>query len=147
MTFLSKEPIEKDSFIFKYLPFSLSVLSFSDILTGTENNERNLAEINLAWPKTWTYQSICVVFARRVNYVRKRTSSYSDVWHDSWQKPPNPQKNPKSKVTTQKGHQNLDYTTIVDRLRTVSWSHGSHLIGVLKPVYAHPTFPLTAKAV
>ena len=29
---------------------------------------------------------------------------------------------PKSNVKTQKRHQNLDYTTIADPLRTVSWS-------------------------
>ena len=28
--------------------------------------------------------------------------------------------------TTEKRHQNLDYTTISDRLRTVSWSNNSH---------------------
>ena len=28
-----------------------------------------------------------------------------------------------------------------------SWSNNSHPIGVVKPVYGYPTFPLTAKAV
>ena len=42
---------------------------------------------------------------------------------------------------------NFDYTTIADRLRTVSWSNDSHPTGVVKPVYGIPTFPLTAKAV
>ena len=40
----------------------------------------------------------------------------------------------------------FDYTTIEDRLRTVSWSNDSHPTGVVKPVYGIPTFPLTAKA-
>ena len=53
-------------------------------------------------------------------------------------------KNPKSKVTTQKLHKNFDYTTIADRLRTVSWSNNSHQTGVVKPVDGIPTFPLTA---
>ena len=42
---------------------------------------------------------------------------------------------------------NFDYTTIADRLRTVSWGNDSHPTGVVKPVYGIPTFPLTAKAV
>ena len=52
-----------------------------------------------------------------------------------------------SNVTTQKRHQNFDYTTIADRLRTVSWGNDSHPTGVVKPVYGIPTFPLTAKVV
>ena len=35
-------------------------------------------------------------------------------------KAPTPIQHPKGKVTTQKRHQNFDYTTIADRLRTVS---------------------------
>ena len=42
---------------------------------------------------------------------------------------------------------NFDYTTIADRLRTVSWSNSSHPTGVVKPVYERSTFPLTATAV
>ena len=41
---------------------------------------------------------------------------------------------------------NFDYTTIADRLRTVSWSNSSHPTGVVKPVYERSTFPLTATA-
>ena len=47
---------------------------------------------------------------------------------------------------TQKRHQNIDYTTIAGRLRTVSWSNNSHPTGVVKPVNGYPTFPLTTKA-
>ena len=36
---------------------------------------------------------------------------------------------------------NFDYTTILDRLRTVSWSNNSYPTGVVKPVYGIPTFP------
>ena len=42
---------------------------------------------------------------------------------------------------------NFDYTTIADRLRTVSWGNNSLPTGVVKPVYKIPTFLLTAKAV
>ena len=41
-------------------------------------------------------------------------------------------KNPKCKMTTQKRHQkNFDYTTIVDRLRTMTCSKKSHPTGVV----------------
>ena len=42
---------------------------------------------------------------------------------------------------------NFDYTTITDRIVTVSRSNSSHPTGVVKPVYGRPTFPLTATAV
>ena len=41
----------------------------------------------------------------------------------------------KKELTTQKRHQNFDYTTIMDRLRIVSWSNNSHPTVVVKPVY------------
>ena len=34
----------------------------------------------------------------------------------------------------QNATKNLDYTTIADRLRTVSWRNSSHPTGVVKPV-------------
>ena len=64
-----------------------------------------------------------------------------------WQKPLHPQKSPKSNVTTEKRQQNLDYTTIADRLRMVSWSNSSHPTGEVKPAYERSTFTLTATAV
>ena len=42
---------------------------------------------------------------------------------------------------------NFDYTTIADRLRTVSRSNISHPTGVVKRVSWAPTFPLTITAV
>ena len=63
-------------------------------------------------------------------------------------------KNPYTQRTMQKATwqhknatKNFDYTTIADRLRTVSWSNSSHPTGVVKPVYERSTFPLTATAV
>ena len=41
----------------------------------------------------------------------------------------------------------FDYTTIADRLWTVSWSNSSHPTGVVKPVNERSSFPLTAKVV
>ena len=37
-----------------------------------------------------------------------------------------------NQLTTQKRHQNNDYTTIADRLMTVSWSNNSRSTGVVK---------------
>ena len=42
---------------------------------------------------------------------------------------------------------NFDYTTIADRLRTVSWSNNSYLPSMVKPVYERSTFLLTTKEV
>ena len=42
---------------------------------------------------------------------------------------------------------NFDYTTIADRLRTVSWSNSSYPTGVVKPGYERSTFSLTANVV
>ena len=41
---------------------------------------------------------------------------------------------------------NFDYTTIEDRLKTVSWSNSSYPTGVVKPVYERSTLPLTITA-
>ena len=46
-----------------------------------------------------------------------------------------------------KSHQNFDYTTIADRLRTVSWGNDSFPTGVVKPVNGIPTHPLTTTVV
>ena len=63
-------------------------------------------------------------------------------------KDPTPtEKNPKSNVKTQQRHQNFNYTTIADRLMTVSWSNNSHPTGVVKSVYERSTYPLIATAV
>ena len=55
--------------------------------------------------------------------------------------------NSKTKVTTQKCLQNFDYTTIADRIWTVSWSNERHQTGLVQPVYGIQAFPLTTKAV
>ena len=48
---------------------------------------------------------------------------------------------------TKNATKNFDYTTIADRLTTVSWGNDIHPTVVVRPVYGIPTFPLTAKAV
>ena len=61
-------------------------------------------------------------------YKRKRKRSDSVLRRKSLHR----QKNPKSNMTTQKRHQNFDYTMIADRLRTVSWGNDSYPTGVVK---------------
>ena len=57
------------------------------------------------------------------------------------------QKLQKSKVTKHKNvTKDFDFTTIVGRLRTVSWSYNSYPTGLVKSVYGISTFPLTAKS-
>ena len=52
----------------------------------------------------------------------------------------------KSNVTSQNAIKNFGYTTIADRLRTVSWSNDSHPTDVVKPVYEIQAFPLRTKS-
>ena len=62
-------------------------------------------------------------------------------------KAPAPQTNSKHNVTTQKRHQDFNYTTIADRLRTVSLGNDSQLSCVIEPVYGILIFQLTKRAV
>ena len=41
---------------------------------------------------------------------------------------------------------NFDYTTIADRLRTVSWSNNSHQTGVIKPSLKGTNLPTHCKS-
>ena len=41
---------------------------------------------------------------------------------------------------TQNAIKHFDYTTIADRIRTISWSNDSHQTGVVKPVYESQPF-------
>ena len=66
---------------------------------------------------------------------------------DLWQKPYTHRKIQKATWQHKNATKNFDYTTIADRLRTVSWGNDSNPTGVIKAVYGIPTFPLTAKSV
>ena len=50
-------------------------------------------------------------------------------------------------MVTQKRHQNIYYTSIVERLRVVSCGNSSYPTVVVEPVYGYQILPLTAKAV
>ena len=63
-------------------------------------------------------------------------------------KAPTPtEKSKKQRDNIKNATKNFGYTTIADRLRTVSLSNSSHSTGVVKPVYERSTFPLTTTAV
>ena len=70
-----------------------------------------------------------------------------EIWLSSMTKAPTPtEKSNKERDNTKNATKNFDYSTIADRLRTVSWGKNSHPTGVVKPVYERSTFPLTATA-
>ena len=63
-------------------------------------------------------------------------------------KAPTPtEKSKKQRDNTKNATKSFDYTTIADRLGTVSWSNNSHPTGVVKPVHERSTFSQTATAV
>ena len=55
------------------------------------------------------------------------------------QSPYNDRKIQKATWQHEKCHQNFDYTTIADRLRTVSYGNDSHPTGVVKTINGIPT--------
>ena len=54
------------------------------------------------------------------------------------------EKSKKQPDSTKNATKNFDYTTIAERLRTVSWGNISDPTGLVEPVYERSTFPLTA---
>ena len=62
-------------------------------------------------------------------------------------KAPIPTENSTNNWQHENATKNFDYTTIEDRLKTVSCSDNSHPTGAAQPVYGYPTFPLTTTAV
>ena len=84
-----------------------------------------------------------LVYSKRLQYEKKEEIRLSPML-----KAPTPkEKSKKEPDNTENATKNFDYTTIVNRLRTVGWRNHRHPTGVIKPVYGHPTFPLAATAV
>ena len=69
------------------------------------------------------------------------------IWLSPMTKTHTPTEKKKAGWQNTNATKNFDYTTIADRLRTVSWGNDNHLTGVVKPVNGIPTLPLTPKAV
>ena len=88
------------------------------------------------------FLNVCLYFK-----IHKQEKT-EEIWLSPMTKAPTPtEKSKKQRDNTKNATKNFDYTTIADRLRTVSWGNDSHPTGVVKPLYGIPTFPLTAKAV
>ena len=126
------------------LPFVTSdfVTTYIKWVLG-QKRQKLLLQSKICWQPLSYLWWICQ-FHTPFGYKRKRKRSDSVLW----QKPLHPQKNKKkSNDTTPNATKNFDYTTIADRLRTVSWDNDSNPIGVVKPTNGIPTFPLTATVV
>ena len=88
--------------------------------------------------------NICLFYLHKSLFFEKK----EEIWFSPVTKTPSPTEQSKKQMWQHKNAtKNFDYTTIADRLRTVSWSNSSHPTGVVKPVYERSTFPLTATAV
>ena len=59
--------------------------------------------------------------------------------------PTSKEKSKKAMLQYKKGHHNFDYTTILNRLRAVSWSNDSLPTGLAKQVYGIPNLPTNRK--
>ena len=80
--------------------------------------------------------------------VQDRSREKEEILLSPMTKAPTPSKKSKKATWQHKNAtKNFDYTTIADRLGTVSWGNDSHPNGVVKPVYGIATFPLTTEAV
>ena len=84
---------------------------------------------------------------RQISSQKKKREKEIDLTQSYDKSPYTDRKIPKATWQHKNATKNFDYTTIADRLRTVSLGNDSHPSGVVKPVYGIPTFPLTAKAV
>ena len=112
---------------------------------------------SLTYFLNWSFSSHILRIALKYGY--DGTTINSNLWiseekrkEEIWLSPMTEALTPTEKSkkqcdNTKNATKNFDYTTIADRLRTVSWGNDSHPAGVVKPVYGIPTFPLTAKAV
>ena len=81
-----------------------------------------------------------------IGYIRLKEKK-KEIWLSLTTKAPIPTDNSATNWAHKKATKNFDYTTIANRLRTVSWSNDNYPTGVVKPVYRIPSFPITTKAV
>ena len=71
-----------------------------------------------------------------------------EIWLSPMTKAPTTtEKSKKQRDNTKTPPKNFNYTTIANRLRTVSSGNDSHPAGVVKPVYEIQTLPLTLTVV
>ena len=66
--------------------------------------------------------------------MKREQEKKEEIWLSPITKAPTPTEKSKKQRDNTKRHQNFDYTTIADRLRTVCWGNDSYPTGVVKPV-------------
>ena len=105
-------------------------------------------ETDLQKQYSFTLESLVLINNRfRSIWVLGHKEKKKEIWLSPVTKSPIPTENSKTKGQHKNATKNVYYTTIADRLRTVSWGNDSNPTGVVKPVHGYPIFPLTAKAV
>ena len=102
---------------------------------------------------SWEFQLKQQLRLRWIHCLKCLKNEYIFTWEkgrdltQSYEKSPYTHR--KIKKPTWRQHndatKNFDYTTIVDRLRTDSWSNNIHPCGMVNRVTGTHTFPLTAK--
>ena len=98
------------------------------------------------WNITTQERKVCDVEIEIILFVvvgkRKRKRPDSALWEE----PLHRQKIQKATWQHKNATKNFDYTTIADRLLTVSWGNDSHPTGVVKPVLRDPNLPTNHKS-
>ena len=85
------------------------------------------------------------ILHQHIRHVCLQKEKKEEIRLSPMKKAPTPtKKSKKQRDNIKNATKNFDYTTIADRLRTVSWSNSSHSTGVVIPVYERSTFPITA---
>ena len=134
---------------------SIEVIVYRDMSARRGENLYNIPRMTVVYLTTFPAKTdkmlstrnssiLMMSSSRNLFLERKRRRSDSDLLYD---KTPIPTENSKINGQHKNATKNFDYTTIADRIRTVSWSDNSHPTGMVIPVYGYPTFPLTIKAV
>ena len=90
----------------------------------------------------------CHIHDCNIVYFDVKQEKKEEILLSPMTKAPAPtEKSKKQRDNTKNATKKIDYTTIADRLRTVSWRYNSHQTGEVKPVFARSTFPVTATTV
>ena len=77
----------------------------------------------LSWNNAF-HHTLCTTTLPLNNFLVEREKERDPT--QSYDENPYTNRKLNNQLTTQRRHQNFDHTTIVDRLRTVSWNNNSH---------------------
>ena len=109
--------------------------SHTDILLSYQKRQSDITRQDI-FKSNWY-----ISWLTRLNQWEKEKRE--EIWHSPITKAPTPtEKSKKATRQHKNATKNFDYTTIADRLRTVSFGNDKHPTGVVKPVYGIPTFPV-----